>query len=74
MRSAARGISRAMPAAVTATISIDFQACGVAVSPDGTRLYAVSTGGDTTHAKGKVWVIDTATNAVTTTIPGFAFH
>src|SRR5262245_42078627 len=62
-----------MPASVTATIPIGFEAAGVSVSPDGTRLYAVSTGGDTDHAKGTVSVIDTATNAVTTTIPGLRF-
>jgi YVTN family beta-propeller protein len=58
------------PPPVTATIPVDFEAGGVAVSPDGTRPYVVSTGGDNAHPGGNsVSVIDTATNTVTATIP-----
>jgi YVTN family beta-propeller protein len=49
---------------VAATIRVDGQPQGVAVSPDGTHAYVTNAASDT------VSVIDTATNHVTATIHG----
>ena len=50
------------PLTVTATITVGSGPIGVAVSPDGTKAYAVNISGNS------VSVINTSTNAVTATI------
>ena len=45
-----------------ATIEIGPNAQNIAITPDGSRAYAASFGSDS------VWVIDTATNTVTTSV------
>ena len=48
---------------VTATVDVGTAPFGVAVNPDGTKVYVANYGSDT------VSVIDTATNTVTATVP-----
>ena len=48
---------------VTATVPVGTYPCGVAVTPDGTKVYVANNGSNT------VSVIDTATNNVTATVP-----
>ena len=47
---------------VTATVNVGSVPIGVAVNPEGTRVYVAN------HASGNVYVIDTATNKVTATV------
>ena len=51
---------------VTATLSVAHRPVGVAVSPDGTRVYVAQV--DDPSSGGSVSVIDTATGRVTATI------
>ena len=49
---------------VIATVPVESDPNGVAVSPDGNKVYVVNSGGDSTNFTGTVSVIDTATNNV----------
>jgi YVTN family beta-propeller protein len=53
---------------VTATIPAGVGPYGVAVSPDGSKVYVTNTLLNATGPRGNVSVIDTATNMVTATI------
>ena len=48
---------------ITATITGFSSPCGIAITPDGTKVYVANYNSNT------VSVIDTATNTVTTTVP-----
>ncbi|HII91461.1 MAG TPA: YncE family protein, partial [Methanosarcina sp.] len=50
---------------VTATVPVGDNPVGVAINPDGTKLYVTNHKGNTTS------VIDTTTNTVTATVPGY---
>jgi YVTN family beta-propeller protein len=54
--------------AVSATIPVVGNPIGVAVSPDGSRVYVTNN-----RSPGTVLVIDTTSNAVTATVPGGSF-
>ena len=50
---------------ITATVNVGTTPAGVAVTPDGTKVYVANSGDN----PGDVSVIDTATNTVTATVP-----
>ena len=52
---------------VTATVNVGNEPSGVAVSPDGTKVYVANSGSYPSY-KGTVSVIDTANNTVTATV------
>jgi len=56
--------------AVVATVPVGIEPVGVAITPDGTRVYVANEGPNTSpRVGGSVSVIDTSTNAVVATVP-----